>query len=114
MHPPPCVLTGSEEAQTPLYHLDIAVLANIYNSVLSPWGVKSGSISHKTQPVFLRDLFTLWLRYLGQVTYPGVLFCKIELTLMLTRLIFPANEKTCKAAQISENAVDDHLHEWVP
>ena len=33
---------------------------------------------------------------------------------MLIRLIFPANEKTCKAAQISENAVDDHLHEWVP
>ena len=50
----------------------------------------------------------------GQVTYPGVLVCKPELTLMLTRLIFPANEKTGKAAQMSGSAVRDHLQESVP
>lgn len=33
---------------------------------------------------------------------------------MLTRLMFPANETTCKAAQITENAVDLDLREWVP
>ena len=56
----------------------------------------------------------LWLRYLGHVTYPGVLFCKVELALMLTLLMFPANETTCKAAQITEDAVDHDLREWVP